>query len=60
MDVPEHPVSNIDAINAVRKQAKTLDYNKIFFSSMMEGDTTESAHFHAAIAREILKGTSKN
>jgi len=47
--------SNIDAINAAGKEAEALGYNKIILSSMIEGNTTESAHFHAAIAREILK-----
>ncbi|MBF0120078.1 MAG: glycerate kinase [Desulfobacterales bacterium] len=47
--------SNIEAILAAKDKANRLGYNTLILSSMIEGDTVETAHFHAAIAREILK-----
>ncbi len=47
--------SNIEAILAAKKKSKSLGYNTIVLSSMIEGDTTHVAHVHTAIAREIIK-----
>ncbi len=47
--------SNIEAILAAEKEARTLGYHTLVLSSMIQGDTTEAACFHAAIAREIVK-----
>ncbi|MCG2754992.1 MAG: glycerate kinase [Desulfobacteraceae bacterium] len=47
--------SNIEAISAAKKKSKSLGYNTIILSSMIEGDTTHVAHVHSAIAREIIK-----
>jgi hydroxypyruvate reductase len=49
--------SNIMACRAADKRAELLGYNTIILSSMMEGDTTELACAHIAIAKEtILSG----
>lgn len=45
--------SNIIALKAARDTAEELGYNTMILSSMIEGDTTEAARFHGAIAREI-------
>ena len=47
--------SNIDAIMAAKEAAKTLGYNTLVLSSMIEGETKEVALVHGAIAREALK-----
>ena len=47
--------SNIQAIIAAQTKAKQLGYQPIVLSSMIEGDTTESALFHAAIIKEIIR-----
>ncbi|MEA3417017.1 MAG: glycerate kinase [Thermodesulfobacteriota bacterium] len=47
--------SNIEAILAAKKKSKSLGYNTIVLSSMIEGDTTQVAHVHSAIAREIIQ-----
>ncbi len=47
--------SNIEAILAAEKEARALGYHTLALSSMIQGDTTEAAHFHAAVAREIVK-----
>jgi len=46
---------NIKAINAAREEAARLGYNTILLSSMIEGETSDIALMHGAIAREILK-----
>ncbi|MDO9566128.1 MAG: glycerate kinase [Candidatus Desulfaltia sp.] len=47
--------SNIEAISAAKKKSKSLGYNTIVLSSMIQGDTTHVAHVHSAIAGEIIK-----
>lgn len=47
--------SNINALSAAEQEAIRLGYHTLVLSSMLEGDTREAAHFHCAIAREILK-----
>ncbi|MBP7652943.1 glycerate kinase [Candidatus Dependentiae bacterium] len=56
-----HPkIENIILINnqitlaAAKKKAESLNYNTIILSSEICGDTTESANFHYAIAKEIF------
>ncbi len=46
--------SNIRALEAARQKAENLGYNSIILSSSIEGDTTEAAKFHAAMAKEII------
>ena len=46
--------SNMDAILAARKHARTLGYNTLILSSMIEGETRHVARVHTAIAKEIL------
>jgi len=46
--------SNILALEAAEREAKKLGYNTLVLSSMIEGETREVAHVHAAIAKEIL------
>ncbi|MFH1113260.1 MAG: glycerate kinase [Pseudomonadota bacterium] len=45
--------SNFFSLAAGEAQAKKLGYDTILLSSSIEGDTSEAAGFHAAIAREI-------
>ncbi len=47
--------SNIEAVQASKTIAEAKGYHTLLLSSMIEGDTTESARMHAAIVREILK-----
>ena len=47
--------SAIEAIKSAKQKAESLKYNTIVLSSMIEGDTKESARFHCAIAKEIAK-----
>lgn len=47
--------SNSEALHAAQKKAKTLGYNTLILSSMIEGDTGNAARFHTAIAKEIRK-----
>lgn len=44
---------NFDALIKAKRTAEELGYSTILLSSMIEGDTRESAAFHMAIAREI-------
>lgn len=43
---------NFDALITAKKRAEELGYNSLILSSMIEGDTTETAAIHMAIARE--------
>ncbi len=45
--------SNMEALSAGKKMAESLGYHTLIFSSLIEGDTREAAHTHAAIAKEI-------
>jgi hydroxypyruvate reductase len=47
--------SGIEAIKAAKRKAEKLKYNTFVLSSMIEGETGESARFHCAVAREIAK-----
>ncbi len=47
--------SNILALEAAEKKARTLGYETLILSSMVEGETKEVAVVHAAIAKEIVK-----
>ncbi|MGH7902238.1 MAG: glycerate kinase type-2 family protein, partial [Thermodesulfobacteriota bacterium] len=46
--------SNIQALEAAKKKAADLGYSTVILSSSIEGETTEAAKFHAAIAKEII------
>ena len=46
--------SNILALRAARTKAKQLGYSPLILSSLIQGDTTEVANVHAAVAREII------
>lgn len=46
--------SNIVSLEAAREEAVRLGYNTIILSSSIEGDTAETATWHAAILNEIL------
>ncbi len=47
--------SNIGAIMAAKQKSESFAYNTIILCSMIEGDTTQVAHVHSAIAREIIQ-----
>ena len=46
--------TNMQALKAAAKQAEKLGYTCLILSSLIEGDTTEAARFHTALAREIV------
>jgi len=46
--------SNILALEAAEEKARSLGYETLILSSMIEGETREAAIFHAAIAGEIM------
>jgi glycerate 2-kinase len=46
--------SNKQALSAAKEKADKLGYNSLILSSFIEGETTEVAKVHAAIAKEIL------
>ncbi len=45
---------NISALRMARKKATTLGYTALLLSSMMEGEASQVAKVHTAIAKEIL------
>jgi glycerate 2-kinase len=47
--------SNILALEAASATAKTLGYETLILSSMVEGETREVARVHSAVAKEIVK-----
>jgi glycerate 2-kinase len=47
--------SNFESLLAARQEAESLGYQVLVLSSMIEGETRDIAHFHGAIAREIIK-----
>ncbi|MFO7972312.1 MAG: glycerate kinase [Desulfobacterales bacterium] len=47
--------SNILALESASEKAKTLGYETIILSSMVEGETKEVARVHTAMAKEIVK-----
>lgn len=46
--------SNIIALKAAAKEAKKIGYNTCILSSLIEGDTEETAFWHSRIAEEVL------
>ncbi|MCF8068692.1 MAG: glycerate kinase [Desulfobacterales bacterium] len=46
---------NMDALSAAKDRASELGYTPLVLSSVIEGDTTQAALFHTAIAKEVLK-----
>jgi len=44
--------SNIQSLRAAAEKARELGYNAVILSSTLEGDTTQAALFHAAVAEE--------
>lgn len=46
--------SNIIALRAAREEAEKRGYNSIILSSLFEGETSNAAFYHCAIAREVL------
>jgi glycerate 2-kinase len=46
--------TNMLALQAAAKQAEQLGYTSLILSSLIEGDTTEAARFHTALAKEIV------
>lgn len=47
--------SNALAIKAAKEKAEALGYNSLILSSFVEGETSEVARVHAAIAKEISR-----
>lgn len=47
--------TNLQALKAAAVEAKNLGYKTFVLSSMIEGDTTEAAHFHTALLKESVK-----
>ena len=47
--------TNLQALKAAAVEAKNLGYKTFVLSSMIEGDTTEAAHFHTALLKETVK-----
>ncbi len=47
--------NNYLALKAAEKEARKRGYNTLILTSVLEGDTTECARFHTAIAKEIVK-----
>lgn len=45
--------SNFSALKTAKEMAESIGYNTIILSSSIEGDTSQAAGFHAAIAKEI-------
>ncbi|THB76932.1 MAG: glycerate kinase [Desulfobulbaceae bacterium] len=45
--------SNIEALQAARKEAEKRGYQTIILSSMIEGETADIARVHTAIAKEV-------
>ena len=46
--------NNLQALQNAAKEAKKLGYTTLILSSMIEGDTTQAARFHAALIKEIV------
>lgn len=47
--------SNFDALSRAHAEAVSLGYNSLILSSMIEGEASDAAALHMAIAREILQ-----
>jgi glycerate 2-kinase len=50
--------SNLLSLEAGKKLARSLGYNSMILSSVIEGDTTQAALFHAAISRELANSNN--
>jgi hydroxypyruvate reductase len=46
---------NYEALVACKQKAKELGYNTLLLSSTIEGETSDAASFHMALAREITR-----
>jgi hydroxypyruvate reductase len=46
--------TNLQALTAARKEAERLGYHTLILSGMIEGETSEVAKVHTAIAKEIV------
>jgi glycerate 2-kinase len=46
--------SNILALFEAKKEAKSLGFNTVILSSLVEGETREAARFHTAVAKEVI------
>ena len=47
--------SNILALEAAEKKARTFGYNTLILSSLIEGETRDVARVHCAIAKEVVR-----
>lgn len=47
--------TNLQALLSARKEAERLGYHTLILSGMMEGETSEVAKVHTAIAKEIVR-----
>jgi len=47
--------NNFNALVKAKEKAQSLGYNTLILSSLIEGETTQIAKMHAAMAREIAK-----
>ena len=47
--------NNLQALEAAAEEAQMLGYKTLILSSMIEGDTTEAAGFHAALLKEVVR-----
>jgi len=47
--------SNLECVNASKKEADSLGYHTMVLSTMIEGETKEVAKVHSALAKEVLK-----
>ncbi len=50
--------SNIVSLEAAREEALRLGYNTIILSSAIEGDTADTAAWHAAVLHEVLASSN--
>jgi len=50
--------SNIISLNSAKEEAERKGYNSIILSSMIEGDTTDTAAWHTKIALEVLNSSN--
>jgi glycerate 2-kinase len=47
--------SNLIALEAAARESRSLGFNTLILSSSIVGETKDAAHFHTAIAREIVQ-----
>ncbi len=53
-DITELVGTNLQALEAAEKEAKSQGYRPLILSAMVEGETREVAKMHAGIAKQIL------